>query len=310
MNSREIKKICVIGAGVIGASWAAYFLSRKLDVQMIDPSPDALSSARPFIDNALAHIQTIDGDDIKLGRLDFCASLEEMADDIDFVQECGPENLEWKQDIFRTLDQKLHQNILIASSTSSLLPSDLQEKCARHPERLLVAHPFNPPHLLPLVELVGGKKTSNDAVQSAFKFYKKIAKSPIIVKKEMVGHLANRLTSALWREAVHLVAEGVASVEDVDKAITEGPGLRWAIMGPHMLYHLGGGQGGMEHYLDHLGDTQVARWKELGNPELSIDVKAKLIEGIESEANRKTIDELSNERDKSLLKILKHRQEK
>lgn len=305
--SREIKKVCVIGAGVIGASWTTYFLSHNLDVMLVDPNPDALNAAQPFIDKAFAHIQEINGDAPNIGQLDICASIDDIGDDIDFVQECGPEKIDWKQNIFMRLDKKLHQDVVMVSSTSSLLPSALQEKCERHPERVLVAHPFNPPHLLPLVELVGGKKTSDDSIQAALKFFEDIGKTPIVIKKEMVGHLANRLSSALWREAVHVVAEGFASVEDVDKAITNGPGLRLAVMGPHMLYHLGGGQGGMEHYLDHLGDTQVARWKELGNPELTDDVKTKLIEGVLQEAKGKSIDELSYSRDEELLQILKKR---
>ncbi len=307
MMNRDIQKVCVVGAGVIGASWTTYFLSQKLDVMLVDPNPDALAAAQPFIDNAFAHIRKIEEAPLNLGQLDICASIDDIDPDIDFVQECGPEKLEWKQNIFMRLDAKLPSDVVMVSSTSSLLPSDLQSKCSKHPERVLVAHPFNPPHLLPLVELVGGKKTSTEAIEAALSFFERIGKTPIIVKKEMVGHLANRLSSALWREAVHLVAEGFASVEDVDKAITNGPGLRLAVMGPHMLYHLGGGQGGMKHYLDHLGDTQVARWKELGNPVLSDQVKEKLVAGVLEEAAGASIDELSYWRDEKLLEILKNR---
>jgi carnitine 3-dehydrogenase len=195
--------------------------------------------------------------------------------------------------------------VIVASSTSALLRSSIVAEC-KTPRRFIVAHPFNPPHLVPLVELIGEDES---IVQQAAEFYRTIGRRPVILKREMPGHIANRLSSALYREAVYLVEQGVASVADIDAALCNGPGLRWAVMGPHMTYHLGGGPGGIEHYLAHLGPSQVRRWASLGSPSLSPEVQKRIVEGVAEEAGDRSIQELEERRDRALLEILKSRTE-
>jgi len=194
--------------------------------------------------------------------------------------------------------------VILASSSSGLLISRITQRC-RHPERCVIGHPFNPPHVIPLVEVVGGGRTSPEIVQGAIAFYREIGKRPIHVRKEVTGHLVNRLQAALWREAVHLVAEGVATVADVDAGIAYGPGLRWAIMGPHLTFHLAGGVGGMTHFMPHLGVPQAKEWwPALGNPELTPELQKQIIDGVADEAAGRDIPALAAERDKCLIAIL------
>jgi len=201
----------------------------------------------------------------------------------------------------------LGAEVVIASSSSGLLASRLWEGCA-HPERILIGHPFNPPHLVPLVEVVGGTTASTAAVLAAVAFYRAIGKHPITLHKEVPGHLANRLQAALWREAVHMLAEGVASVADIDAAISEGPGLRWALMGPHLTFHMAGGEGGMEHFLHHLLPAMQGWWQSLGNPEVTPDLQRKLVEGVREEVAGRSIPDLARERDAKLTRLLASRQ--
>jgi carnitine 3-dehydrogenase len=301
----DFKTVGVVGVGLIGGSWAAYFLKAGLDVRAYDPDPDAEKRLRTVIDAAMADMARLGVPNASLpGRLTFCSKLANAIKTSDFVQENGPENIDLKREVLCEIDTCAAPDVVIASSTSALLATDLQVNCA-HPERVLVAHPFNPPHLLPLVEIVRGKQTSPNAQNVAFDFFTRIGKSPIRVKKEAVGHVANRMTAALWREAVHIVAEGIATVDDVDRAIRFGPGLRWAIDGPHMTYHLGGGSGGMPSYLDHLGAAQEARWENLGNPTLSTEVKELLVDGIRDEAAGRSIATLRDRRDTLLIEFLR-----
>ena len=201
------------------------------------------------------------------------------------------------------LDLLLDPRVVIASSTSALLRSQIVADCSRRPERVIVGHPFNPPHLLPLVELVGHSPES-PAVRWAVDFYTQLGKRPIVVRKEVIGHIANRLNAAIYREAVSLVEQGIASVEDIDAAMTAGPGLRWAVMGPHLLYHLGGGPGGIAHYLEHLGPSQLKRWSELKTPALTDALKRAVIEGVADEAAGRSVPELEAERDAALVALL------
>jgi len=202
------------------------------------------------------------------------------------------------------IDRDTAPEVVISSSSTALPVSEYQHK-AKHPGRIVLGHPFNPPHLMPVVEVGGGKLTETWAVDKAMEFYESVGKTPIRLRAEIPGHLVNRLQAALYREAVHLVAEGYATVEDIDKAITGGPGLRWAFMGPHMTYHLGGGDGGIARYLDILGPSQERRWEALGDPELNDAVKQKIIDGIDAEARGRSIGQLAEERDATLLKLLK-----
>lgn len=303
-RSDDIATVAIVGGGLIGGAWAAFFLSRGLAVRLHDPRPDAEAAIRPIIDQALGDLAQLSLlPAIPVDALRFCASLEETVGAADYVQENAPEILELKQALLARIDVVAAPDVLIGSSTSSLRATDLQRDCS-HPERVMVAHPFNPPHLVPLVELVRGDRTAAQAQDAAYAWFERLGKAPIRVTKEARGHVANRMSSALWREAVHIVAEGIASVEDVDRAIRFGPGLRWAIEGPHMLYHLGGGAGGMAAYLDHLGPAQEARWAELGAPALDARTREMLVSGVADEANGRTVTELAAERDRRMIAVL------
>lgn len=302
-----ITRVAVIGTGTIGASWAAYFLSRGLAVAAFDPSPDAPERVRRVIAEAWPTLMQLGGrPEANPDAWTFHATPEEAASGADFAQESAPERLPIKQELLARIDAVLPPDVVIASSTSGLLASQLSERCA-HPERIVIGHPFNPPHLIPLVEVVGGAKGSPEAVATAMAFYRAIGKHPIEIRKEVPGHLANRLQAALWREAVHLVAEGVASVADVDAAISEGPGLRWALMGPHTTFHLAGGEGGMAHFLDHLMPAVTSWWDDLGNPVVDERVQRLLTEGVAEATGGASPAELARRRDAALVRLLQAR---
>jgi carnitine 3-dehydrogenase len=300
------KRVAVIGAGTIGASWAAIFLARGLDVAATDPSPNGEAFARRFIGNAWPTLQKLGlvapGADQK--RISFHKTPAEALKGAEFVQESGPEREDLKIELFREIDAAAPKEVVIASSSSGLLISRVVVKC-RHPERCVIGHPFNPPHLIPLVEVVGGEKTSQEAIDAAMNFYREIGKHPIRINKEVRGHVANRLQAALWREAVHLVAEGVVSVADADAAIAYGPGLRWALMGPHLTFHLAGGEGGMTHFMSHLVPAMEAWIDDLGDPKFTPEVQKKIIDGVAAEAGSRTIGDLQKWRDRKLIEVLK-----
>ena len=295
------KRVAVIGCGLMGASWSSLFLAHGIDVQAYDPAPDAEDGLRRFVGHALAQLRELGR--TGQGRLQFTPDLSQALEGVDFVQENAPEKEDLKRQLLAQLDGLLPDSVIVASSTSALERSKIVADCT-HRSRFIVAHPFNPPHLVPLVEIVG----EDDAVIArARAFYEALGQKPVVLRREMPGHIANRLASALYREAVYLVAEGVASVADIDAAVCNGPGLRWAIMGPHMTYHLGGGQGGIEHYLKHLGPSQEKRWASLGNPTLGPDVQSKIVEGVAEEAQGRSISDLEQERDRLLIAILRLR---
>ncbi len=300
------KRIAVIGAGTIGASWAAYFLARGFEVSASDPSPNGEAFARRFIDNAWPALEALKivqpGADRK--RFAFFKDPAEAAKGAEFVQESGPEREDLKIELFATLDAALPPETVIASSSSGLLISRVTKKC-KHPERCVIGHPFNPPHLIPLVEVVGGKKTSPEAVYKAMTFYRSIGKHPIQINKEVRGHVANRLQAALWREAIHLVSEGVVSVADADAAVAYGPGLRWALMGPSLTFHMAGGEGGMTHFMEHIGGPMQSWMDDLGKPKLTPKTQKKIIDGVAEEAGRRSIADLQRWRDRKLIEILK-----
>jgi len=300
------RRVAVIGAGTIGASWAAIFLARGLSVAASDPAPNGESFARRFIDNAWPTLEqlgwVVPGASVK--SFSFHASPPAAVKDAEFVQESGPEREDLKIALFAELDAALPKDIVIASSSSGLLISRVTTQC-KHPERCVIGHPFNPPHLIPLVEVVGGEKTSQQAIHTAMKFYREIGKHPIHIKKEVRGHVANRLQAALWREAVHLVSQGVVSVADADAAIAYGPGLRWALAGPNLIFHLAGGEGGMKHFMEHLAEPMQGWMDDLGTPRLTQDVQKKIIEGVEAEAGGRSIAELQRWRDRKLIDVLK-----
>jgi 3-hydroxyacyl-CoA dehydrogenase len=300
------KRVSVVGAGTIGASWAAIFLARGYDVAATDPSPNGEGFARRFVDNAWPTLQklgiVVDGADQK--RLTFHNDVAGAVKGTSFVQESGPEREDMKIELFAAIDAALPPEVVIASSSSGLLISRVTVKC-KHPERCVIGHPFNPPHLIPLVEVVGGAKTSPQTIEKAMAFYRESAKHPIHIKKEVRGHVANRLQAALWREAVHLVAEGVVSVADADAAIAYGPGLRWALMGPHLTFHLAGGEGGMTHFMDHLAPAVQTWMDDLGKPRLTEPVQQMIIAGVAKEAGSRSIADLQRWRDRKLIDIVK-----
>ena len=300
------KRVSVIGAGTIGASWAAYFLARGFEVGAYDPAPNGEAFARRFIDNAWPTLEKLKavqrGADRK--RFEFFKDPAAAAKGAEFVQENGPEREDIKIELFSTLDAALPPETVIATSSSGLLISRVSAKC-KHPERCVIGHPFNPPHLVPLVEVVGGAKTAPEVVYNAMRFYREIGKRPIYIKKEVRGHVANRLQAALWREAIHLVNEGVVSVADADAAIAYGPGLRWALMGPHLTFHLAGGEGGMAHFMSHIGPAIQGWMDDLGTPKLTPQTQKKIIDGVAEEAAGRTIADLQRWRDRKLIDILK-----
>ncbi|WP_137391178.1 3-hydroxyacyl-CoA dehydrogenase NAD-binding domain-containing protein [Rhodoligotrophos defluvii] len=302
-----VRTIAVIGAGTIGASWSAWFLARGLTVRVSDPAPAAPDMVRAYVREAWPALRqlriTEEAVDQALARLSFHASAGEAAQGADFVQENAPERVAVKQAVLKEIDAVVPADRVIASSTSGFGVTEMQAEM-RHPERLVVGHPFNPPHLIPLVEVVGGGRSSEEAVQWAIGFYNHVGKRAIHVRKEVPGHIANRLQAALWREALHLVQEGVGSVDDIDAAIAYGPGLRWAIMGPHLTFHLAGGRGGIAHFFDHLGPNVEKWWADLGTPHITPELRDMIARGVEEEIAGRSYESLVEHRDKALLGVL------
>jgi len=307
-NDDQIRRVAIVGAGLIGSSWAAHFLARGFAVSATDPAVDAEWALRSYIDRVwpvLTQLGLAPGAD--RARLSFSTDLKTAVMGADFVQENGPERAEFKTKLFAELDALLPPPVILASSSSGLTMSVIQAGC-RHPERCVIGHPFNPPHLIPLVEVVGGRATTAEHLDRAEAFYTRTGKRAIRLHKEVPGHVANRLQAALWREAVHLVAEGVVNVADVDAAVSEGPGLRWSVMGPNLIFHLGGGRGGMTHFMEHLAVPFSRMWADLGQPELTPGLQAAIIAGVQAEAAGRTLADLENERDRVILALLALRQ--
>ncbi|ABX15739.1 3-hydroxyacyl-CoA dehydrogenase NAD-binding domain-containing protein [Burkholderia multivorans] len=295
----DMQRIAIVGTGVIGASWAAFYLAKGFDVVATDPAPQAEARLRESLAAFLG-----DDADAACARLTFDADLVRALDGVDFVQENGPERLDLKRALYRQMDDVLPAHVPIASSSSGLKMSDIQTACEQHPERCLIGHPFNPPHLIPLVELVGGEATDAAVIERAKAFYDALGKVTIVLNKEMAGHVANRLAAALFREVYHLVGEGVVSVADADKAVAWGPGLRWALMGQCLTYHLGGGAGGIAHFLEHLSGPMTSWWNDLGTPSFDPDVDRKLIDGLRTIQGERSMQDLAAERDRLLVELI------
>ena len=300
-----IRHVAVVGTGVIGASWAAFFLARGLDVTATDPAPGAEQRLREAVQRHWPTMQRMGlADGASPERLRFDAELERALDGCDFVQESGPERADFKADLYARMDAATPPQVLLASSSSGLPVSGMQARC-KTPQRVVLGHPFNPPHLIPLVEVGGGDATSPDSIQRAMDFYAALGKRPIHVRREIAGHIANRLQAALWREAFHLVDQGVASVSDIDTAIAHGPGLRWALMGPFMNLHLSGGQGGMQHLLEHLGGPIESWWRDLGNPAMTEALKDSVVQGVAEARGMRREEELERTRDELLTDLIR-----
>jgi 3-hydroxyacyl-CoA dehydrogenase len=307
-NTKPIRRIAIIGTGVIGASWTSLFLGKGLKVVATDIASNAEASLRKFVDTAWPALKRLGlSPGASQSNLKFTADLAQAVAGADLVQENGPERIDFKQKLYGQLDELLAADVIIASSSSGLTMSEIQKGATAHPERCVIAHPFNPPHLIPLVEIVGGAKTSEETIRRAAEFYTSIGQRTVRVNKEMPGHVANRLQAALAREVYYLVAEGVVSAADVDTALSWGPGLRWGVMGNMMLNHLGGGPGGIDHFFQQFTGPMTAWWKTLGSPALTSEVQKKLIDSVHAEVGSRSVDELAAQRDEILLGLIELR---
>ena len=300
--NKPIRRIAIVGTGVIGASWAAEYLAHGFDVVATDPAPNAEVNLLKYVDAAWPALTAMGlSPKASRERLSFTLDMKAAVSDVDLVQENGPERPDFKIRLFADIDAATPPDSIIASSSSGITMSVMQSACT-HPERCVIGHPFNPPHMIPLVEVVGGEKTSPETVQRAIEFYALIGKKPIHLRKEVVGHVANRLQAALYREVVNLIHLGVLNVADADTAVCWGPGLRWGVMGPNMLFHLGGGAGGIQHFMDHLSGPLANWWKDLGSfTEWPDGSKQTIIDGVFQEADGRTLDQLAETRDDVLL---------
>jgi len=304
---KPIRRIAIVGTGTIGASWAALFLARGFDVFATDPTPGAEADLRHFVDSAWPALKSM-GLSPKGSpeHLSFTSDLAEAVAEADFIQENGPEQEALKVRLFADIDRAAPPDSIIASSSSGLTMSVMQSAC-RHPGRCVTGHPFNPPHIVPLVEVVGGRNTSPEAEHQALAFYSSIGKKPIHLRKEIAGHVANRLQAALYREIAYLIGEDVLSVADADAAVCWGPGLRWGLMGPSLLFHLGGGHDGIRHFMEQFSGPMASWWKDLGDPEFTPELKQAIIDGVLESTASQSIEKLVKERDEMLLGLLRLR---
>jgi 3-hydroxyacyl-CoA dehydrogenase len=307
-TTKPIRRVAIIGTGVIGASWSALFLAKGLEVVATDVAPNAEASLKRFIESAWPALKRLGlATGASQSKLSFTADLATAVTGADLVQENGPERIEFKKKLYGQLDELLPAAVIIASSSSGLTMSEIQLGARSHPERCVIGHPFNPPHLVPLVEIVGGAKTSEETIQRAAEFYTALGKRTVRLHKEVPGHVANRLQSALSREVYYLVAEGVVTAADADTALSWGPGLRWGVMGSLLLNHLGGGQGGIEHFFEQFTGPMTAWWRVLGQPVLTPEVQKQLIDSVRAEVGSRSVDELAAERDEMLLQLIELR---
>jgi carnitine 3-dehydrogenase len=298
-----VDTVACVGAGVIGGGWVAHFLARGFHVRAWDPAPDAAAKLGRLVDAAWPALTSLGlAEGASRDNLTVTTTLAEAVDGAGFVQESAPEDLPLKQKLLADIDAVTPAGVVVASSTSGYGMTEMQVAAAM-PERLVVGHPFNPPYLIPLVEVVGGKLTASWTVEWASEFYRRVGKTVITMDREVPGFLANRLQEALWREALHMVANGEATVEQIDTAITDGPGLRWPVQGPMLTFHLAGGEGGMAHMLDHFGPSLKAPWTRLEAPELTRELRDAVVDGCVDEAGERSIADLIAERDRAIIAI-------
>ncbi len=300
----DVRTVGVVGTGVIGGGWAAHFLRMGYDVLAHDPGPGAQDRLEALLDNAWPALDRLGlAAGAARSRLTFVSTLADAVSTADFVQESTPENLDAKIRVLAEIDDATPASVVVASSTSGFAMTDMQVSCS-NPGRFVVGHPFNPPYLIPLVEVVGGKATADEAVTWADEFYRLAGKVSLKMDRELPGFLGNRLQEAMWREALHMVAAGEATVSQIDASIAHGPGLRWALMGPLLTFHLAGGPGGMAHMLDHFGPALLEPWTRLAAPELTSDLRDRMVAGCEEEAAGQSIAELERRRDDFLVDLL------
>jgi 3-hydroxyacyl-CoA dehydrogenase len=304
MVNTQIRNVAIVGTGLIGASWAAQYLASGFDVIATDPAPNAEANLRKFIDeawNLLAVIGLASG--ASRDRLTFTANLKEAVSKADFVQENVPEQFVLKARVFAQMDEVTPPDVILASSASGITMDIIQSGC-KHPERCVIGHPFNPPHVIPLVEVVGGAKTSEAVIERAMMFYASIGKKPIRLRKALPGHVGNRLQAALYREVLYLIQQGVLSVEDADIAVCYGPGLRWGVMGPSLQWHLGGGPGGIHYFVKHFMDGFAGLMRKLEMPDVTPALIQTVIDGVLKEANGQSVEQLAQAENKMVLELL------
>lgn len=304
MVNTQIQKVAIVGTGLIGASWAAQYLARGLDVIATDPAPNAEANLRKCVDEAWKLLTVVGlAADASRDRLTFTADMKEAVSKADFVQESVPEQIVLKAKVFAQMDEVTPPDSILASSASGITMDIIQSSC-KHPERCVIGHPFNPPHVIPLVEVVGGAKTSEAAIERAMTFYASIGKKPIRLRKSLPGHVGNRLQAALYREVLYLIQQGVVSVEDADIAVCYGPGLRWGVMGPSLQWHLGGGPGGIHHFVEHFMDGFVGQMRKLVMPDVTPALMQTVIDGVLKEANGQSVEQLAQAENNVVLELV------
>ena len=302
-----MKKIAVIGTGVIGSGWIIRFLAHDKKVIAYDKDKKFEKKVITEIKQTWPYVKKLfNKKKLKLKNFRYVTSLQEALKDADFIQECAPENYKLKTKLMEIIGKYSKPNAIISSSSSGLLPSKIYSKC-KNPSRTIIAHPFNPVYMIPGVELVPGKKTKKNILNKAYKFYRSISMNPIMLKKELPGYLSDRLQEALWREALHIVNEGYATTKDLDRAIEDGPGLRWSLMGTFLTFHLAGGKAGMKHMLEQFGPALKLPWTKLKAPVLSKKLSSRVIAGTRKQAKGKSVEKLSKIRDEYLVKLQKLR---
>ena len=302
-----IKKIAVIGTGVIGSGWIVRFLAHNKKVIAYDKDIRLKKKIIKEIKRTWPYVRKLfNKKKLKLKNFKYVTSIQEALKEADFVQECAPENYKLKTKLMEIIGKYSKPNIIISSSSSGLLPSKIYSKC-KNPSRTIIAHPFNPVYMLPGVEIVPGKRTKKNFLKKAYKFYKSISMNPIMIKKELPGYLSDRLQEALWREALHIVNEGYASTKELDRAIEDGPGMRWSLMGTFLTFHLAGGNAGMKHMLEQFGPALKLPWTKLKAPKLSKKLSNRVIAGTKKQARGKSVAEISKIRDEYLLNLQKMR---
>ena len=302
-----IKKIAVIGTGVIGTGWIVRCLAHNKKVIAFDKDLKLEKKLIIEIKRAWPFVKKLfNKKKLNLKNFKYVTSIEEAVKDADFIQECAPENYKLKINLMNNISKKAKSNAIILSSSSGLLPTRIYSKC-KNPARAMIGHPFNPVYLCPGVEIVAGKKTKKSFLNKANKFYKSISMNPIMVKKELPGYLADRLQEALWREGLHIINEGYATTKDLDRAIEDGPGLRWSLMGTFLTFHLAGGKTGMKHMLKQFGPALKLPWTKLKAPKLSKKLSSRVIIGTRQQAKGKSVAMISNIRDEYLVNLQKLR---
>ena len=302
-----IKKIAVIGTGVIGSGWIVRFLAHNKKVIAYDKDIRLKKKIIKEIKRTWPYVRKLfNKKKLKLKNFKYVTSIQEALNEADFVQECAPENYKLKTKLMEIIGKYSKPNVIISSSSSGLLPSRIYSKC-KNPSRTIIAHPFNPVYMLPGVEIVPGKRTKKNFLKKAYKFYKSVSMNPIMIKKELPGYLSDRLQEALWREALHIVNEGYASTKELDRAIEDGPGMRWSLMGTFLTFHLAGGNAGMKHMLEQFGPALKLPWTKLKAPRLSNKLSNRVITGTRKQARGKSVAEISKIRDEYLLNLQKMR---